>query len=131
MFRKIGFKLILAVGITALLTIGIFSYFNIQSHSSSLLAEVERGANQLSETVKNSTRYDMLLNQRDRILRNINTIGQQPGIRDVRVLNKVGRIIYSSHHDDIGKMIDKNAESCYACHAAGKPLERLPPLCPG
>jgi two-component system NtrC family sensor kinase len=126
MFRKIGFKLILAVSITALLTIGIFSYFNIQSHSNSLLAEVERGANQLSETVKNSTRYDMLLNQRERILRNINTIGQQPGIRDVRVLNKVGKIIYSSHHDDIGEMVDKKAESCYACHAAGKPLERLP-----
>jgi two-component system NtrC family sensor kinase len=125
-FKKIGFKLILAVGITALLTIGIFSYFNIQSHSSSLLAEVERGANQLSETVKNSTRYDMLLNQRDRILRNINTIGQQPGIRDVRVLNKSGEIIYSSHKDDIGKMVDKTAESCYACHTAGRPLERLP-----
>jgi hypothetical protein len=62
MFKKIGFKLILVVSITALLTIGIFSYFNIQSHSSSLLAEVERGANQLSETVKNITRYDMLLN---------------------------------------------------------------------
>ncbi len=126
MFRKIGFKLIVAVGITALLTIGVFAYFNIQSHSNSLLAEVERSANQLSETVKHSTRYDMLLNQRDRINKIINTIGQQPGIRDVRVLNKVGEIIYSSHPGDIGKMVDKNAESCYACHAANKPLERLP-----
>ena len=125
MFKKIGFKLIVAVGVTALLTIGIFSYFNIQSHSSSLLAEVERSANQLSETVKHSTRYDMLLNQRDRINIIINTIGQQPGIRSVRVLNKIGEIIYSSNHKDIGKMVDKKAESCYACHAANKPLERL------
>ena len=84
MFKKIGFKLIVGVGVTALLTIGIFSYFNIQSHSSSLLAEVERSANQLSETVKHSTRYDMLLNQRDRINIIINTIGQQPGIRGVQ-----------------------------------------------
>ncbi len=126
MFKKIGFKLILAVGITALITIGIFSYFNIRTHSSSLLAEVERSANQLSETIKHSTRYDMLLNQRERIHRIINTIGEQPGIRDVRVLNKVGEIIYSSHPDDIGKMVDKKAESCYACHAANEPLQRLP-----
>ncbi len=126
MFKKIGFKLILAVGVTALVTIGVFSYFNIQSHTSSLLAEVERSANQLSETVKHSTRYDMLLNQRDRIHKIINTIGDQPGIRDVRVLNKLGEIIYSSHKGDIGKMVDKNAESCYMCHAANKPLERLP-----
>ncbi|MHB1687079.1 MAG: sensor histidine kinase [Ignavibacteriaceae bacterium] len=126
MFNKIGFKLILAVGLTALLTIGIFSYFNIHSHTTSLLAEVEQGANQLSETVIHSTRYDMLLNQRDRINKIINTIGEQPSIRTVRVINKSGAIIYSSHSDDIGRMVDKNEESCYACHAANKPLERLP-----
>jgi hypothetical protein len=41
-------------------------------------------------------------------------------------LNKEGEIIYSSSSRDIGKMVDKNAEGCYACHAANKPLERLP-----
>jgi two-component system NtrC family sensor kinase len=125
MFKKIGFKLIIVVGITAVIIIGIFSFYNIRSQSNALLAEVERHANQLSETVKHSTRYDMLLNQRDRIHNTINTIGEQPGIHGVRVLNKVGEIIYSSHEDDIGKMVDKKAESCYACHAANKPLERL------
>ncbi|HVO73113.1 MAG TPA: ATP-binding protein [Ignavibacteriaceae bacterium] len=126
MSKKIGFKLIFIVGIAAILIIGIFSFYNIRSQSSALLAEVERHANQLSETVKHSTRYDMLLNQRDRIHTIINTIGNQPGIHDVRVLNKEGEIIYSSRGKDIGKMVDKNAEGCYACHAANKPLERLP-----
>ncbi len=78
--RHIGFKLILVVGVTAILIISIFAYFNIRSLSTSLLAEVERHANQLSETVKHSTRYDMLLNQRDRIHQAINAIGQQPTI---------------------------------------------------
>jgi len=126
MFKKIGFKLILVVGITAIVIIGIFSIYNIRSHSNALLGEVERHANQLSETVKHSTRYDMLLNQRERLHTIINTIGDQPGIQSVRVLNKVGEIIYSSHGEDIGRMVDKNAESCYACHAANEPLERLP-----
>ena len=125
MFKKIGFKLILVVGITAVVIIGIFSFYNIRSHSEALLGEVERHANQLSETVKHSTRYDMLLNQRDRVHTIINTIGEQPGIQNVRVLNKVGEIIYSSHEEDIGKMVDKKAESCYACHTANEPLERL------
>ncbi len=125
MFKKIGFKLILVVGITAVAIIGIFSFYNIRSHSDALLAEVERHANQLSETVKHSTRYDMLLNQRDRLHTIINTIGRQPGIQNVRVLNKVGEIIYSSHEEDIGNMVDKNAESCYVCHNANEPLQRL------
>lgn len=126
MFKKIGIKLIVVVGIAAILIIGIFSFYNIRSHSNALLSEVERHASQLSETVKHSTRYDMLLNQRDRLHTIINTIGQQPGIYNVRVLNKVGEIIYSSHQNDIGEMVDKKAESCYACHAANEPLEKLP-----
>jgi hypothetical protein len=67
MFRKLGFKLTVAVGVIALVTISIFAYFNNRSDNRSLLAEVERHANQLSEAVKSSTEYDMLLNQRERI----------------------------------------------------------------
>ena len=125
MARKIGFKLILAVGATTLITIGVYSYFNIRSQRESLLAEVERHATQLSETIKNSTRYDMLLNQREHIHIIINDIGKDPMIGEVRILNKDGAIIYSSERSNIGHMVDKKAESCYACHAADRPLEKL------
>ncbi|HLA68638.1 MAG TPA: ATP-binding protein [Bacteroidota bacterium] len=125
MLKRIGFKLIIAVGITAIITIGVYSYFNIRSLRESLLGEVERHATQLSETVKNSTRYDMLLNRREHIHIIINDIGADPGIDEVRVLNKEGEIIYSSREESIGHMVDKRAESCYACHAADRPLEKL------
>jgi len=125
LWNKIGFKLILAVGITAMVIIGVYSYFNIVSQAEALLAGVERHAMQQSETVKSSTRYGMLLNQRDHIHEIINTIGAQPCIQEVRIFNKEGEIIYSSNAGVIGKMVDKNAESCYACHAADQPLERL------
>ncbi|MFA6598458.1 MAG: ATP-binding protein [Ignavibacteriaceae bacterium] len=125
MFKKIGFRLIFAVAVTSLTIIGVFAYFNVQSHSSGLLHEVERHANQLGETVISSTRFDMMLNQRDRIQQVINSIGTQPQIRDVRILNKVGEIIYSSDTTNINKMVDKKAESCYACHSANAPLEKI------
>ncbi|MDP2301288.1 MAG: ATP-binding protein [Ignavibacteria bacterium] len=125
MFQKIAFKLILVVSITSISIIGIYSYFNIKSQSEVLLSEVERHANQLSETVKNSTRYDMLLNQRERIQEIINTIGQDKAISSVRIMNKEGIIIYSTNKNDIGELLDKNAESCYVCHAKDEPIERL------
>ena len=125
MFKKIGFRLIFAVALTSLVIIGVFAYFNVKSQSNSLIAEVERHANQLGETVISSTRYDMMLNQRDRIQQTINSIGRQPQIRDVRIINKVGEIIYSSDSTNINKMVDKQAESCYACHAEDKPLEQI------
>jgi len=123
--KKIGFRLTVGVVITVLLAIGIFAWFNIESQSRSLLDEVERHASQLSEAVKSDTEYDMLRNDRERIHDSIRRIGQQASIDRVRVLNKAGEIIYSSDSEDIGKMVDKHAESCDRCHSAEKPLERL------
>lgn len=125
MFKKIGFRLIVAVGFTSIIIIGVFAYFNVKSHSTGLLKEVERHTNQLSETVISSTRFDMMLNQRERIQQIINTIGQQEHIRDVRILNKEGIITYSSDPSIINQMVDKNAEACYACHAQDEPLENI------
>ena len=123
--RKIGFKLTFGVVLTVLLAIGIFAFFNIRSETRSLLTEVERHASQLSEAVKADTEYDMLHNDRERIHESIRRIGQQESIDRVRVFNKTGEIIYSSDSSEIGKMVDTNAESCYRCHSAGRPLEHL------
>ena len=124
--RKLGVKLIAVVGITALTILGVYSYLSIRAQSTSLLVEVERHANQLSETVRKSTRYGMMLNQRDYVHEIINDVGTDPAIEEVRVLNKEGKIIYSSNAGNIGRMVDKRAESCFACHAADRPLQRLP-----
>lgn len=126
MFRKIGTKLTLVVSITALIIIGVFTYFNIERQTKVLRSEVQRHANQLSESVKNATRFVMLKNERDYIQQIIDRIGKDPAINDVKIMNKEGEIIYSSRPFDIGKMLDKQEQSCYVCHAANKPLEKLP-----
>jgi two-component system, NtrC family, sensor kinase len=125
LFQKIGFRLIFVVAATSLIIIGVFAYFNIKSQRSGLISEVERHANQLGETVISSTRFDMMYNQRDRIQQTINSIGTQPQIRGVRIMNKIGEIIYSSDPKSINTMVDKRAESCYACHSEDRPLEQI------
>src|SRR5512140_577951 len=125
MLQKLGVKLTIAVGVLALVTISIFAYVNNRSDNRSMLAEVERHANQLSEAVKSSTEYDMLLNQRERIHETIKRLGTQPSIQRIRIMNKAGEVIYSSDTAEIGKMVDKKAEACTLCHSADKPLERL------
>ena len=126
MRTKISYKLIVAVGSVALTVIGFFSYGILSDHRQQLIGEVRRSAPQLSETVKSSTHYDMLLNQRESVYRIITTIGKQDGIKKVRIFNKDGKISFSTDYLDIGQMVDKRAEACYACHAVGRPLERLP-----
>ena len=126
MYRKIGFKLGLAVGITAILIIGTYSYYALRSQSRALVAEVEEHAHQLSETIKNSTHQYMLANHRDQLHETINAIGKHLGICGIRIFNKDGFIVYSAKAEEIGTPVDKRAESCYGCHLADQPIERLP-----
>jgi len=125
MRAKISYKLIAAVGGVAALIIGIFAYVILSAHEAQLIRELRRSADQLSTTIKSSTRYDMLLNSRESVHRIITTIGKQPGIQKVRIFNKDGAIILSTDPDDMGRMVDIHAEACDGCHAANKPLERL------
>ena len=123
---KISLKLIIAVGIVTIAIISIYSFVSIQAQRDELLSQAEVYANKLSETIRNSTHLSMLENRSDQTHRIIITIAQEPGLREIRIFNKEGRIIFSSQKEFIGQMVDKNAEACYACHTANKPLEKLP-----
>ncbi len=123
--RSITFKLIVYIIVLLISILGVVLYLNIEDQKKQLLNEVIRGATQFSDTVIKSTKYDMLMNQRGNVYRIIKYIGMQPGISRVRIFNKDGYIMVSTDPEEIGKFVNKNEEQCYACHAVGKPLEKL------
>jgi len=126
MFTKISFKLIFTISIATIIIISAFAYVNIQSQSKVLITEIQQHTNELSETIKSATKFAMLKNDRPYLHNIIKTIGDQPCIKTVRILNKEGEIIYSADTTEIGSMLDKKAEACYTCHATGVPMEKLP-----
>jgi two-component system NtrC family sensor kinase len=126
MTSKISHKLIIGVVGVAIVIIGVFAWVILDSQQQLLLGDLERSANQLSATIKSSTRDDMMLNRPEAVHRIISTIGAQEGIEKVRIFNKEGRIILSTDARDTGQMVDKRTEACYMCHTADQPLERVP-----
>ena len=68
----------------------------------------------------------MLENKREEVHAIIDTVSHEPSITEIRILNKEGVVTFSSRKELIGKMVDKHAESCYACHTENAPLQRLP-----
>ncbi len=124
-YRSIGFKLIFSVGIGVMLVIMIFSYVNLEAQRRQLLQEMVRNSNLVSEVIKRSLRYNMLQYNPDQLYQAIDTIGAQEGIEKVRIFNALGKIIYSSDKQEVGTVLDKTAEQCYACHAKEKPFKRL------
>ncbi len=126
MVTKISLKLIIAVGVITVLIIGAFSYFSISAQTDALISQAGINANQLSEAIKNSTLTSMLENKKEEVHAIINTVSHDSSITEIRILNKEGAVTFSSRSDLIGKMVDKHAESCYACHTENAPLQRLP-----
>ena len=126
MRTRIGTQSILGVGLVTAVTIGVMAFLFLRAQRSELVFELTRSADQLSETIKSSTHWDMLENRRDNMHRQIETIGRQKGIGRIRLFNKEGRVMFSSDAKEIGQALDKKAEACYACHVEGRPLEKLP-----
>jgi two-component system, NtrC family, sensor kinase len=126
MRTRIGTLLIVGAGLVTASVIGILVTLTLRAHRAALVAELHRSADQLSETIKSATLRDMLENRRDTLQLQIDTIGRQEGIQNVRVYNKEGRVVFSSDASEVGRSVDKRAEACYACHAENRALERLP-----
>lgn len=118
-------KLMMGVGAASLLGIGFFAWVSITTLGDQHLSDLIRSASQFSDTVKRSTHHAMLQNRWEDAFYIMETIGQQPGVARVRIFNKEGLILFSTDKSEMGHSVDKRAESCYACHAAEKPLQRL------
>ncbi|MEQ1833069.1 MAG: ATP-binding protein [Candidatus Eisenbacteria bacterium] len=125
MRSRIGVLAIAGVSLVTAVVFALMAGMLVGAHRSALLAQLTRGADQLSETIRSSTYWDMLENRREALHREIVTLGQQQGIEKVRLFNATGTIMFSSDEGEIGRSLDKNAEACYACHAAGSPLQKL------
>jgi two-component system NtrC family sensor kinase len=52
-------------------------------------------------------------------------IGDEPGVKGIRIYNKRGEIKFSTRESETGTIVDMKAEACYGCHSENKPIESL------
>src|SRR3990172_9469721 len=103
----------------------VFGYLNLRLQRRQSEEMVLQSADRISDLIQRSTRYQMLRNDREALYQVIQTIGSEPGIRRIRIFNEEGRISYSTDPAEVGSLVDKRAEACYACHAREAPLTKL------
>ncbi len=123
--RGISIKLMVLVTAVTVGVIGTTTVFVVQREGRYLMEEVMRGAALFSDAIKSSIYHFMLEDRRGEAYRIMNTVGQQKGVEAVRIFNQAGTVTFSTQGREIGTAVDKRAESCYACHAAGQPIVRL------
>ena len=119
---KVGFYV--AIALTSVML--LFTALVIKHQRAEMLREASDHVEQISEIVTRSTRYAMLKNQPDYVLRIIQDVGNQENISKVRIFSKEGRIIHSTFQPEIGQIVDRKADACILCHQGEQPLEHLP-----
>lgn len=118
-------KLIICVVGSVVVIFGILGYLNIQQSRKHMEELVLTNAQGIGDIIKRSARLSMLENRRDELYQLINQIGHEPGLKRVRILNKEGRITFSTDESEINTLVDQKAEACYGCHEQEHPLEKL------
>jgi len=109
-------KLTIATGAVLLCTMALFAYLNLNSLKDLLLQEAIAEADKITETIIRSTHNQMLRDDRPLFYKTIAEIGSQRGVERIRLINKTGRVIYSTREIETGTMLNKQAEICVVCH---------------
>jgi two-component system NtrC family sensor kinase len=114
-------KLAVVVSIVLLACMIIFTRLNYANLKQLLLEEEIANSDRLTETLISSTHTLMMENNLFGVFQIMGEVGKQKGILHIRLMSKTGRIIYSTDENEIGLILDKNAEACNMCHAGEAP----------
>ena len=109
-------KLVIIIGLTVILSISAWAYFNINNIKTQIMKNVIASTDRLTNSIKLGTHYAMMLNSRDDITQIINNIATQPEIENIRIYNKDGQIKFTNHEEEIDKIVDIKEVACDICH---------------
>ncbi len=90
------------------------------------LASAATSTEVLSEGVRGALRHAMVEDRRGEAYDIARGIARLSSIDHVRLINKEGRITFSTIAGETGSMVDKRAEGCNACHREGETLAATP-----
>jgi two-component system, NtrC family, sensor kinase len=119
---RLSLYLLLALSPAALL----LPYLIVQHQRNHLQGEIARQVTEIAQLIVKSTRYTMLVNEREIAEKIVEDIGRQPGIERVRVINADGTIIHSNRRAEFLRSIERTEPPCNVCHKTAEPLQQVP-----
>jgi len=121
--HRLSTKLLTLIGVIALATVAAFFFaeISVQRH---LLAQVVAESDLLSHTIRNALHRAMLQDRRPEAHLIMQDIGRETGIEMVRMMDGEGRITFSTDRAEIGKAVDRRADS-FTRHHVIRPVAAL------
>jgi len=125
-YNKLSIQLILVISVVLIVNYAFHAFYTVNKLEDDLNFSWSQNAYNISDLIKKSTRYGMLLNRREDVHQIIKTIGTEIGVEKIRIYNKQGQIIFSTDSSEINTTVDMAAEACVACHNDGKIISSPP-----
>lgn len=125
-YNKLSFKLILTISLVLIANLVFYVFFTVNNLEKDLSQAISQSAYNISDIIKKSTRYSMLLNRTYDVHQIVNTIGTEPGVERIRIYNKLGYIIFSTDSSELNTVVDLKVEECAVCHTSSKPSNKIP-----
>ncbi len=117
------FGLALCAGTAVILVTAGYASLRLQrAHLTDL---VESRATEVAEVIRRSTREAMMRDDPGEVRRIIQAIADHESFQRIRVFDARGRITVSSAENEVGTLVDMDAEQCVLCHGAERPLARV------
>ncbi|MFN3873639.1 MAG: ATP-binding protein [Ignavibacterium sp.] len=114
--NKLSTRIIIIFFLLFVITLGLYSFYTISLIQNELGRACTQNAYNLSDVIKKSTRYGMLLNSREHVEQIINTIATEKGVLKIRIFNKNGTIAYSSDKAELNTTVNIDHTACNSCH---------------
>lgn len=121
-------KLTLAFSLILLGFMGLLDLLNINNFRKVMSENAVSSADQLAEIINQSAYDYMLKNDKEGLYKMVKRIGESEGIHHIRLMDRVGKIVYSSLIEEIGQSVNKNAEACTMCHKSDNPRQHAPSM---
>ena len=125
-YQRLSVQLLGLSGVVLLVTL---LAYGVVEHGvrQTMLGQSVASAALFSETITSSTSRAMLDDHRAAAYGIMAAIGRQPGVDRVRLIDKAGKVTFSTATGETGQVIDKNVGACRTCHVGTRPALDLPP----
>lgn len=99
LFNRLSIRVLVGSIVLLFILCGMYSYFTVKFYGERLTTQVLESANRVSDIIKQSMHYSMMLNWKEDVYHIITTIGKEPWVKGIRMYNKRGEIMFSTDKD--------------------------------
>jgi len=109
-------KLTFATSLILLVFMGLLDNINLKTVRKLMIEYAALSADQVADVINQSTYDAMMKNDKTALNHMIERISKSVNVEHIRLIDKQGRVVFSSGNKEIGSVIDIHAEECIICH---------------